>query len=778
MNMKESINSPNTMIIFIHGFTGSKYTWVDREENPKGLLKYLLDDENLKDNFNYALFDYDTSVLPNNRLISLFKTYLLKFNSKISLPISKLARNLKTNIEDRCDGYDNIVLVGHSLGGLVAKKYINDNLNSKSGKKIKLFITLATPHLGADIANFSNLVFENPQAIDMKVLGSTINELTESWLEKENLPQRIYFTALKDQVVTFGGCGFERNKITVKDTMSNHSTIINPPSSNEDVVIGMKNVLNDFFKKINEGLISKTIKDKINDINVNAHYKVTENLKDVLNDIDCTFNSLIGTVSSPRHNHIKQQFKSNKIIQSLAVMGVPIDAGLSVLSRITPILTDIHASGTNITTFHIRKAVSKTLFELDSAEYSRQTIQNWGTSYARRYGNPDIRIRVQNSNGSEEAIDYKYIKTSIIPQIIEKCYEKNYEEINKAMNINSSAGEMSEEIFEKLKNLGLYSVYIKTVLNLAYDIATQPPQPWFVNSKYKTKNIKYDLDRAERHFEIISKSEEDTVVDEIHHSAVDCIDHICSAILTKYDLFIGAGRLKPLNSLYNFLNIFNENTGNKVLWEVSSLTNIDGDLHTSNLTLSDMTRRLKKHMELLGNRNKNIKPLIKSSKEIYTIGLDLVDKENYARKLEKKLRKDISVYELKQGVRYYFSLLNHCKEYDESDSELLTFYYKFSDSAFNHINNKFRVLPIISYKDLNNDFAGWIESQNIFSRRTNTLFIITKVKDSLINEHLLRYEENNIEVNIYIFQVEDLFKLAFVKDRESFLFDKIANNER
>lgn len=507
------------------------------------------------------------------------------------------------------------------------------------------------------------------------------------------------------------------------------------------------------------------------DINITQSYRIDDQLKNELSKINDRVNDMIGPIISPKHNSQKQTFNSGKIIRSLAIMGVPVEAGLQVLNMIIGPLEVIKEKENTITTFHIRKVVSNALYNLDAKEYSIKTIENWGTSYARRYGNPNVRIRVVHSDGSEEPLDFKYIKNSVIPEIIEKCYDGVYSELKNTFLINSSVVEMAEEIFDKVKNLGLYNVYIKTLLNLAYDIATQPPQPWFVNEKYKEFNIKYDIERAERHFKIISNPNEEDSKDEIRHSCVDCVDHISSAILTKYDLFIGAGRLKPLTNLINFLNLSNDNKGNTLLWEKSKLEKIEGDLYSINYTLLDILRKLKKHKELLGDRVNNLKHLIESSKLLYKIGLGLLSQFNQAEEQYRILIEPKTTEDYKNAVRYFFSFILKSKEVKAQIPCSLSYYFPFSFSMIDFVTNKVKV--ILHHPTFNpvDDINKVFKNRNYYDRESNCTFIVTNSNKFELAQLI---ECSKKKHKIFYINSAELFNLAHVKSRSDHMFELIC----
>ncbi len=56
-------NSKN-LILFIHGFIGGKETWMN-DDNPSDFIEYLLDNQDVKSNYDFAIFNY-FSRLTNN----------------------------------------------------------------------------------------------------------------------------------------------------------------------------------------------------------------------------------------------------------------------------------------------------------------------------------------------------------------------------------------------------------------------------------------------------------------------------------------------------------------------------------------------------------------------------------------------------------------------------------------------------------------------------------------------------------------------------------------
>ena len=93
------------LLLFIHGLGGNPAsTW--------GAFPELVSaDAKLESRVDLGFFEYPTSVFP-----------ILFFRK---LPrIQALARALRTQIENAFKDYESIILVCHSLGGLIARRYL------------------------------------------------------------------------------------------------------------------------------------------------------------------------------------------------------------------------------------------------------------------------------------------------------------------------------------------------------------------------------------------------------------------------------------------------------------------------------------------------------------------------------------------------------------------------------------------------------------------------------------------------------------------------------
>ena len=114
-----------SLVLFIHGLGGSaKDTWLE-------FPKLVEQDAELAALYDARMFDYRAAM----------------FGAAPSL--QTCAEALGTEIENRYSGYSSIALVAHSQGGLIARWYIADQINSGRALRIDRLLTFATPHQGA-----------------------------------------------------------------------------------------------------------------------------------------------------------------------------------------------------------------------------------------------------------------------------------------------------------------------------------------------------------------------------------------------------------------------------------------------------------------------------------------------------------------------------------------------------------------------------------------------------------------------------------------------------
>jgi hypothetical protein len=248
INFEHNTLDKRNLIIFIHGFIGSEETWI-KKDGSRPLIDYIIKDEAIFNNFNIALFEYHTKLLDLFPQSNAIFNFLLKNKNPINLPINELSKLLESRIQYTCADYENIILIGHSMGGLVAKRFILDDLKKNTDSKVKLYVSLATPHSGSIIANFGKLLINNVQTNDLSALSESISSMNNEWVQNKNLPKRIYGQGMYDKIVSKeSSIALDSDSQKVIYSDDDHFSIIVPKEKNV-IVDALIFELNNFLKK-------------------------------------------------------------------------------------------------------------------------------------------------------------------------------------------------------------------------------------------------------------------------------------------------------------------------------------------------------------------------------------------------------------------------------------------------------------------------------------------------------------------------------------------------
>ena len=122
------------LMLFVHGLSGSgDGTW-------SKMIELFLRDE------LYSKYEIDTYEYPTSKM-------RLPFGKRMP-GIPELAEGLASYIDTRHSDKNKVVLIGHSLGGLVLRHYIVDEFKKSKNNNIHAAVMIATPHTGADLARF------------------------------------------------------------------------------------------------------------------------------------------------------------------------------------------------------------------------------------------------------------------------------------------------------------------------------------------------------------------------------------------------------------------------------------------------------------------------------------------------------------------------------------------------------------------------------------------------------------------------------------------------
>jgi palmitoyl protein thioesterase len=148
------------LVLFIHGLGGTADgTWLRFPE-------LMRQDAELARQYDVMAIDYASGA----------------FGPKPGLPTA--AAILKTEIENRypASAYSDIALIAHSQGGLVARSYIAERINSSQPLRVSRLLTFATPHQGSGFATLLKWVpFASQQTRDLDPNSEFMRDLAVAW---------------------------------------------------------------------------------------------------------------------------------------------------------------------------------------------------------------------------------------------------------------------------------------------------------------------------------------------------------------------------------------------------------------------------------------------------------------------------------------------------------------------------------------------------------------------------------------------------------------------
>ncbi|MFT4508562.1 ABC-three component system protein [Caballeronia sp. 15711] len=149
-------------------------------------------------------------------------------------PIGQLSEQLATYLSLATGDYDDVVLVAHSMGGLIAKDHVL-NYQPGHGPKPVGYISVAVPHKGS----LSSLLLgpvNNINAKEMVPLSDYCDSLNNKWIEqKHNLPPTLYMVAQHDECVAKTSSIPFSVKRDEKATVDHDHTSICKPDSGVDL---------------------------------------------------------------------------------------------------------------------------------------------------------------------------------------------------------------------------------------------------------------------------------------------------------------------------------------------------------------------------------------------------------------------------------------------------------------------------------------------------------------------------------------------------------------
>jgi protein SERAC1 len=195
-------------VVFVHGFTGGAGTW----QNDAGIsFKDMLQvDPAIATAFDFFEYEYFTKIsdLKHSAVVQKFLDLvsyvrgLPKTSGKIkqNQTIANLSQQFSTYLRFALDDYSNVVVIAHSMGGLIAKDQIL-NYQAGNGPKPLGYVSMAVPHKGS-LSALLLAPTNNVNAKELVPLSEYSDELNNRWVQqKSQLPTSLYMLAQHDECV-------------------------------------------------------------------------------------------------------------------------------------------------------------------------------------------------------------------------------------------------------------------------------------------------------------------------------------------------------------------------------------------------------------------------------------------------------------------------------------------------------------------------------------------------------------------------------------------------
>jgi hypothetical protein len=178
------------LLLFVHGLGGAgQATW--RDGSQPGFPEFISADGALLDLADTAFFAYPTSLLR------------LPF-TRIAPGILDLAEGLRSQIEAQYPRYKSIALICHSLGGLVARKYLLEQVKQGKALRVDKLLLFAVPNNGSSLAGVArHISWHHNQLAELCRNSGFIQELNDDW-SRLKMNDRLavkYVVAGQDRVV-------------------------------------------------------------------------------------------------------------------------------------------------------------------------------------------------------------------------------------------------------------------------------------------------------------------------------------------------------------------------------------------------------------------------------------------------------------------------------------------------------------------------------------------------------------------------------------------------
>lgn len=261
INWIKKENKPN-VVLFVHGLNGGQETW-SYDENIS-FPKMLASDPQLVTSYDIGCFNYYTTFTNKYGVSKGIFSRLFGSMKKLrkNLPITELAELLRTEFEVNLSEYEKVIIIAHSMGGLISKACILGHLKETQTTAVKGFISLAVPHSGAKIANIGSFISSNVQLDNLGVLSDAVDQFSRDWLNATNPPPTKYIYGSYDLFVDKkSALAIESQKKDSIAVEEDHSSICKPKNENETIYKAVIKYIAEFESKYKEPLAVQDFQD-------------------------------------------------------------------------------------------------------------------------------------------------------------------------------------------------------------------------------------------------------------------------------------------------------------------------------------------------------------------------------------------------------------------------------------------------------------------------------------------------------------------------------------
>jgi hypothetical protein len=331
------------------------------------------------------------------------------------------------------------------------------------------------------------------------------------------------------------------------------------------------------------------------DIKIIAAYPQPPSNSD-FGELDNVFRTEVNPTQSVLRLGKPTRFSTEALFTSLMRIGVSYQDATETTTRVVYLLADWRVQSSQAdwipTTADIRTAVMRVFVALaNDKKYESEQVHLWFTSYVRRYGNPHNDCIKVIDHEKYVDLNYEYVSEVVLPHLLSRVVgldrtDNPLERFSTTAFPRQTRDHMAKAVVEYTRELNVFSIRYKTLINLLQDYILEPPHPWIVTPQTMDRITNYNIERANAHFDDLGQGGREYGFE---YSAKECMQHICAAVLSKYGCFLGVDQKYGLFELKRLLDL---RAVSPELWASCRLAQLFDDLRRAKVDMSMFVRLL------------------------------------------------------------------------------------------------------------------------------------------------------------------------------------------